>query len=85
MLMAGADVGTPKEGMYIGIPVEEWPRVVLSPAFAPCLAAIKVRRVTKHCCKGLLAYQWRSGHVWCSALLWHPAGCNQGEACYYHC
>jgi hypothetical protein len=42
MLVSGADVGTPQEGMYIGIPVEEWPRVVLSPSFAPCLAAIKV-------------------------------------------
>uniref|UniRef100_A0A383VCY8 UTP-monosaccharide-1-phosphate uridylyltransferase n=1 Tax=Tetradesmus obliquus TaxID=3088 RepID=A0A383VCY8_TETOB len=41
MLMAGADVGSPQEGMYIGIPVEEWPRVVLSPSFAPCLAAVK--------------------------------------------
>jgi hypothetical protein len=46
MLMAGADVGTPQEGMYIGIPVEEWPRVVLSPSFAPCLVAIKVN--TQH-------------------------------------
>jgi hypothetical protein len=43
MLMSAADVGSPQEGMYIGIPVEEWPRVVLSPSFAPCLAAIKVR------------------------------------------
>jgi hypothetical protein len=32
-------LGSPQEGMYIGIPVEEWPRVVLSPSFAPCLAA----------------------------------------------
>lgn len=42
LLMSGADVGQPGEGMYNGVPVEEWPRVVLSPSFAPCLAAIKV-------------------------------------------
>lgn len=43
MLMSGADVGQPGEGTYNGIPVEEWPRVVLSPSFAPGLAQIKVR------------------------------------------
>lgn len=42
VIMSGADVGTPLTATYNGIPVEEWPRVVLSPAFAPCLAAIKV-------------------------------------------
>jgi hypothetical protein len=35
-------VGPPQPATYNGIPVEEWPRVVLSPAFAPCLDAIKV-------------------------------------------
>lgn len=42
MIMAGADAGQPQRGEYNGIPVEEWPRVVLSPDFAPCLQAIKV-------------------------------------------
>lgn len=49
MLMSGADVGQPSEGMYNGIPVEEWPRVVLSPAFAPSLAQIKVGVVLDPC------------------------------------
>jgi hypothetical protein len=43
VMMAGADVGLPQQATYNGIPVEEWPRVVLSPSFAPCLDAIKVR------------------------------------------
>lgn len=43
VMMAGAEVGLPQQATYNGIPVEEWPRVVLSPSFAPCLDAIKVR------------------------------------------
>eukprot|EP00878_Enallax_costatus_P012422 GHUV01012973.1.p1 GENE.GHUV01012973.1~~GHUV01012973.1.p1 ORF type:complete len:435 (+),score=164.29 GHUV01012973.1:385-1689(+) len=46
-LMSGADVGQPSEGMYNGVPVEEWPRVVLSPSFAPSLAQIK-HKVSQH-------------------------------------
>lgn len=42
VIMSGAEVGAPQPATYNGIPVEEWPRVVLSPAFAPCLDAIKV-------------------------------------------
>lgn len=42
-IMSGAEVGAPLQATYNGIPVEEWPRVVLSPAFAPCLDAVKVR------------------------------------------
>ena len=42
MIMSGADVGQPQPATYNGIPVQEWPRVVLSPSFAPCMDAIKV-------------------------------------------
>lgn len=43
MIMCGAEVGgQPQPATFNGIPVEQWPRVVLSPAFAPCLDAIKV-------------------------------------------
>jgi hypothetical protein len=45
VMMAGADVGLPQQATYNGIPVMEWPRLVLSPSFAPCLDAIKVRPV----------------------------------------
>jgi hypothetical protein len=41
-MMSGAEVGQPQPATYNGIPVEEWPRVVLSPSFAPSLEAIKV-------------------------------------------
>lgn len=42
----GADVGQPLRAVYAGVPVEEWPRVVLSPSFAPTTAdvAAKVSR-----------------------------------------
>lgn len=42
MIMAGADVGQPQEATFNGIPVEQWPCVVLSPSFAPSMDAIKV-------------------------------------------
>jgi hypothetical protein len=42
-IMSGADVGQPQPATFNGIPVEEWPHVVLSPAFAPCLEAMRVR------------------------------------------
>lgn len=43
LFLAGADVGAaPASGVYNGIPVDEWPRVVLAPSFAATLADVKV-------------------------------------------
>ncbi|KAF8062991.1 hypothetical protein HT031_003830 [Scenedesmus sp. PABB004] len=42
-LLRGAGVGEPGEGMYNGVPVEEWPRVVWDPAWAPTLADIQAK------------------------------------------
>lgn len=55
-LVAGAEApGSPVEAAYNGIPVHEWPRVVLDPAFAASLADVKVRVCTAARCMRLLA------------------------------
>jgi hypothetical protein len=68
VIMSGAEVGTPLPATYNGIPVEEWPRVVLSPAFAPCLAAIKVsgrHPTTEHGCPVHSKVHWLQ-LPWCA-------------------
>lgn len=35
-------MGVPQAGEYNGIAVEEWPRVVLAPSFAPAVEDVKV-------------------------------------------
>lgn len=42
-MLAGADIGEVPTETFNGIPVESYPRVVLSPAFAPSLADVKAK------------------------------------------
>jgi hypothetical protein len=65
----GAEVGSPQPAVYNGIPVEEYPRVVLAPSFAPTLADVKVRLDAG----GWAATSWRGAAARRVALVQSPS------------
>ncbi len=72
--MPDADIGEVGKAEYNGIQVEEYPRVVLAPSFAPSLADVKVSSLERGL-QGLLL-------VW-KAACYSCASCNFLQAT--HC